>query len=88
MVKHSVEHSERVGQQRLDSYLDALASALGHADREEPFAPKFQANGDLTWTKGPLTLNYGINWFSKTRRFARQTEENEPDFVAPDQPRR
>src|SRR4051812_24389930 len=35
MVKHSVEHSERVGQQRLDSYLDALASA--HADREEPF---------------------------------------------------
>src|SRR4051794_11916209 len=37
MVKHSVEHSERVGQQRLDSYLDGLASALGHADREEPF---------------------------------------------------
>src|SRR5688500_10862334 len=37
MAKHSVEHSERVGQQRLDSYLDALASALGHADREEPF---------------------------------------------------
>jgi SRSO17 transposase len=37
MVKHSVEHSERVGQQRLDLYLDALASALGHADREEPF---------------------------------------------------
>src|SRR3954453_18750053 len=37
MVKHSVEHSERVGQQRLDSYLDALASALGHAAREEPF---------------------------------------------------
>src|SRR3954466_12127563 len=37
MVKHSVEHSERVGQQRLDSYLDALASALGHADRADPF---------------------------------------------------
>src|SRR4051812_39253376 len=37
MVKHSVEHSERGGQQRLDSYLDELATALGHADREEPF---------------------------------------------------
>src|SRR3954453_17719620 len=37
MVKHSVEHSERAGQQRLDSYLDGLASALGHAAREEPF---------------------------------------------------
>src|SRR3954462_1122251 len=37
MVKHSVEHSERVGQRRLDAYLDELAIALGHADREEPF---------------------------------------------------
>src|SRR4051812_40342996 len=37
MVKHSVEHSERAGQQRLDEYLDELATALGHADREAPF---------------------------------------------------
>src|SRR5688572_7398412 len=37
MAKHSVEHRERGGQQRLDSYLDELASALGHADREAPF---------------------------------------------------
>src|SRR3954470_15388849 len=37
MVKHSVEHSERGGQQRLDAYLDELATALGHADREDPF---------------------------------------------------
>src|SRR4051795_10214172 len=37
MVKHSVEHSERAGQQRLDEYLDELATALGHADRGAPF---------------------------------------------------
>src|SRR4051812_33259536 len=37
MVKHSVEHSKRGGQQRLDAYLDELATALGHADREDPF---------------------------------------------------
>jgi SRSO17 transposase len=37
MVKHSVDHSERGGQQRLDAYLDELATALGHADREDPF---------------------------------------------------
>src|SRR3982751_6451382 len=37
MVKHSVEHRERAGQQRLDEYLDELATALGHADREAPF---------------------------------------------------
>jgi SRSO17 transposase len=37
MVKHSVEHRERGGQQRLDAYLTELARALGHADREDPF---------------------------------------------------
>src|SRR3954447_20595973 len=37
MVEHSVEHTERAGQGRLDEYLDELAAALGHADREEPF---------------------------------------------------
>ncbi len=37
MIKDSVEHRERAGQRRLDAYLDELASALGHADREDPF---------------------------------------------------
>src|SRR3982750_2145330 len=37
MVKHRFEHRERAGQQRLDAYLDELATALGHADREDPF---------------------------------------------------
>lgn len=50
-------------------------------DRQEPFAPKFQANGDLTWTKGGLTLNYGINWFSKTRRFEKEVTDVDPDIV-------
>src|SRR4051794_17584437 len=37
MIKDSVEHRERAGQRRLDAYLDELAIALGHADREDPF---------------------------------------------------
>src|SRR4029079_9645964 len=37
MIKDSVEHRERAGQRRLDAYLDELATALGHADREDPF---------------------------------------------------
>lgn len=44
-------------------------------------APKYSANFDLTWTKGPLTLNYGINWFSKTRRVTREQEAANPDYV-------
>lgn len=44
-------------------------------------APKYTANFDLTWMKGPLTLNYGINWFSKTRRVTREQEAANPDYV-------
>jgi outer membrane receptor protein involved in Fe transport len=50
-------------------------------DRQEAFAPKFSANGDLTWTKGPVTLNYGINWFSKTRRYEKETTDVDPDIL-------
>lgn len=44
-------------------------------------APKFSANFDLTWIKGPVTLNYGINWFSGTRRVTREQEAANPDYV-------
>jgi outer membrane receptor protein involved in Fe transport len=44
-------------------------------------APKFSANFDLTWTMGRFTANYGINWFSKTRRVTREQEAANPDYV-------
>jgi hypothetical protein len=33
-------------------------------DRTEPGAPKWSATSDLTWTKGPLTIYYGLMWYS------------------------
>lgn len=45
-------------------------------------APRYSANFDLTWIKGPLTLNYGINWHDKTRRVTREQEAANPDYVA------
>lgn len=47
-------------------------------------APKFSAMFDLTWTKGPMTMNYGINWWSKTRRITREQEAANPDYIAPE----
>lgn len=44
-------------------------------------APKYSANFDLTWIKGPLTLNYGINWFDNTRRVTREQEAANPDYL-------
>jgi iron complex outermembrane receptor protein len=45
--------------------------------------PKYSATGDLTWTKGPLTLNYGINWFSHTRRSVKELTDANPDRFDP-----
>ena len=50
-------------------------------DEFAPLAPKFSASFDLTWKKGPATINYGINWWSKTRRVTREQEMGNPDYV-------
>lgn len=57
-------------------------------DRGEANRPKYSATADLTWTKGPLTVNYGVNWFSKTWRTINSIPvqdqlEDEPDLVDP-----
>jgi iron complex outermembrane recepter protein len=46
-------------------------------------APRYSAVFDLNWTKGPVTVNYGINWWDKTRRVTREQEAANPDYVAP-----
>lgn len=46
-------------------------------------APKYSAMFDLSWIQGSTTINYGINWWSKTRRVTREQEAANPDYVAP-----
>lgn len=50
---------------------------------EEQYFPKFSATLDASWTRGPLTLAYGINWFGKTDRFTRETLAGDPDYSDP-----
>lgn len=49
-----------------------------------PGAPKFQITTDLTWESGPISLDWQINYASKTYRFDRQTIASNPDIVAPE----
>lgn len=71
------------------NYLDRLEFvASPGADvtnsRGEAYAPKYTINADLSWQKGPLTLNYGILWFDKTLRYSNQDVASSPDLVAPE----
>ncbi|WEK46350.1 MAG: TonB-dependent receptor [Candidatus Andeanibacterium colombiense] len=70
------------------NYLDRLEfisspGAQVDSDRGEIYAPKYSATFDFTWTKNPVTINYGINWFSKTDRFTAEELAGDPDYADP-----
>jgi outer membrane receptor protein involved in Fe transport len=47
--------------------------------RTTQYAPKWQAQLDLTWTLGGLRVNYGYNYFSPTTRYTLLTLAGDPD---------
>ncbi|OYW51315.1 MAG: TonB-dependent receptor [Novosphingobium sp. 28-62-57] len=53
-------------------------------DREERFFPKWNATGDITWKMDAVTVNYGVSWFSSTRRYELETLAANPDIAAPE----
>lgn len=70
-------------------YLDKLTfiptpGAEVDDDRTEAFAPKWNGTFDLTWTLGDVSLNYGVNYFSKTRRYTTEQIAANPDLVDPE----
>jgi iron complex outermembrane recepter protein len=74
--------------QLVGGYLDKLEfisvpGAEVDNDLEEQYFPKFSATLDMSWTHGPLTLAYGLNWFGKTDRFTRETLAGDPDYSDP-----
>jgi outer membrane receptor protein involved in Fe transport len=46
--------------------------------------PKYLGTLDLSWTKGGLTVNYGLAWHSRVRRYTREQLRGNPDLAAPE----
>ncbi|MDE2411924.1 MAG: TonB-dependent receptor [Sphingomonadales bacterium] len=72
------------------NYLDKLqfvpslgADPQNEMDSASYPAPRWSATFDLTWKKGPVTVNYGINWWDKTRRVTREQQKANPDYAPP-----
>ena len=66
-------------------YLDKLEfiptpGATVDVDRDEAYYPKWNATGDITWKLDKLTVNYGVSWFSKTRRYTIEQLAANPDL--------
>ncbi|WP_445192992.1 TonB-dependent receptor plug domain-containing protein [Sphingomonas sp. Tas61C01] len=72
------------------NYLDRLDFVpTPGADRENDLlnsaypAPKYSGTFDLTWTSGPITLNYGLAYLSKVRRYSEDQIRANPDISDP-----
>ena len=46
-------------------------------------APKYLGTLDLTWMRGPLSVNYGLAWQDNVRRFTREQLIGNPDLSDP-----
>jgi outer membrane receptor protein involved in Fe transport len=90
-LNYAIRPSDSLGNfniRLVGNYLDKLqfvpsvgAEPENEKDMWDYPAPEFSANFDLTWRKGPVMVNYGINWWSKTRRVDRKASAANPDYL-------
>jgi len=84
----STENAGAFTVQLVGGYLDRLEfvptpGATIDNDLEEQYYPKYASTLDVTWSRGPLEIAYGINWFSETDRYEREILAGDPDYVDP-----
>ena len=65
---------------------DDVGEGPGASFTEQP-VPEWQATFDLTWERGPLTLNYGFTWFDETQRISNRNLFGDSDLPDGDRDR-
>lgn len=71
------------------NYLESLEAIVAvdapvRDDKGVEGAPEWQANFDVTWEMGPVSVNYGYSWFDKTSRVSNVTLNTQPDSLPPE----
>ncbi|MGY4396017.1 iron complex outermembrane receptor protein [Sphingomonas sp. UYAg733] len=67
------------------NYLDdltfyATAGGVPEQQRNRMYQPRYVGNLDLGWSRGPISINYGLGWQGKTQRFTDQQLRGNPDI--------
>ena len=58
----------------------ATVGGVPEQQRNRPYRPDYSGNLDLTWTKGPLSINYGLAWQGKTERYTQIEQKAHPNY--------
>lgn len=61
----------------------ATVGGVPEQQRNRTYRPNYIGNLDLTWNKGPLTINYGLGWQGKTQRYTTIELRANPDRSDP-----
>jgi outer membrane receptor protein involved in Fe transport len=90
-INYTFSPSDSLGRFRFSlvgGYLDKISfvPTLGadvDDDLLETYNPRWRGNASLTWSLDSLSINYGVNYWSKTRRYTTEVLEADPDIAAP-----
>lgn len=58
----------------------ATVGGVPEQQRNRKYRPDYSGNLDLAWTKGPLTVNYGLAWQGKTERYTQIEQKAHPNY--------
>ncbi len=90
-VRYAFSPSENLGDFAFNlngGYLDSITfvpsiGAETDDDILESYNPRWRGSASVDWKLGNFSLNYGVTYFSKTRRFTTEQIEANPDLTDP-----
>ncbi len=66
-----------------DLTFTAAVGGVPEQQRNRTYRPRYIGNLDLTWVRGPLSVNYGLAWQGETQRFTTIQLAANPDISDP-----
>jgi iron complex outermembrane receptor protein len=90
-VSYNLPLSDKLGRVRFDltgGYLDKIdfVPTIGadvDNDVLEAYNPRWRGSASLNWRLNNIALNYGVNYWSKTRRYTTEQLAGQPDIADP-----
>lgn len=62
----------------------ATPDAAVNSNVNEIYAPRYVGSADLTWSRGAVSINYGLGWHSRVDRFNDEERAANPDIAGPE----
>ncbi len=62
----------------------ATPGAAVNSNVNEIYSPRYLGTADLTWSRGAVSINYGLGWQSRVDRYNEEERAADPDIAGPE----